>query len=285
MSAYIPTNVISITDGQIFLQSDLFFQGVRPAINVGISVSRVGGDAQIKAMKQVAGSLRLDLAQYRELAAFAQFGSDLDKATQDHAQPRRAPRRAAEAGPLRADARRAAGHGDLRRHQGLPRRPSPVERRAARSATSCSSSWTARTPRSAQRIATEKKLSDETTRPSSQGRSTSSPSRSGRRARRSRWRTFATSSSGSPRVQSTRQITRTMEMVATAKITKAQERIESARPYALVDDGGARQRRPLRAGRHAPAARGARGAQARRRHHGHVRPRPVRARSTATSCA
>jgi F-type H+-transporting ATPase subunit alpha len=82
VSAYIPTNVISITDGQIFLQSDLFFQGVRPAINVGISVSRVGGNAQIKAMKQVAGSLRLDLARYRELAAFAQFGSDLDKATQ-----------------------------------------------------------------------------------------------------------------------------------------------------------------------------------------------------------
>jgi F-type H+-transporting ATPase subunit alpha len=83
VSAYIPTNVISITDGQIFLQSDLFFQGVRPAINVGISVSRVGGNAQIKAMKQVAGSLRLDLASYRELAAFAQFGSDLDKATQN----------------------------------------------------------------------------------------------------------------------------------------------------------------------------------------------------------
>ncbi len=82
VSAYIPTNVISITDGQIFLQTDLFYQGVRPAINVGISVSRVGGNAQIKAMKQVAGSLRLDLAQYRELQAFAQFGSDLDKATQ-----------------------------------------------------------------------------------------------------------------------------------------------------------------------------------------------------------
>ena len=82
VSAYIPTNVISITDGQIFLESDLFNQGVRPAINVGNSVSRVGGSAQIKAMRQVAGTLRLDLAQYRELAAFAQFGSDLDKATQ-----------------------------------------------------------------------------------------------------------------------------------------------------------------------------------------------------------
>ncbi len=82
VSAYIPTNVISITDGQIFLESDLFYSGVRPAINVGISVSRVGGSAQTKAMKQVAGTLRLNLAQYREMAAFAQFGSDLDKATQ-----------------------------------------------------------------------------------------------------------------------------------------------------------------------------------------------------------
>jgi F-type H+-transporting ATPase subunit alpha len=82
VSAYIPTNVISITDGQIFLESDLFFAGIRPAINVGISVSRVGGKAQTKAMKKIAGRLRLDLAQYRELAAFAQFGSDLDKTTQ-----------------------------------------------------------------------------------------------------------------------------------------------------------------------------------------------------------
>jgi F-type H+/Na+-transporting ATPase subunit alpha len=82
VSAYIPTNVISITDGQIYLESDLFHSGIRPAVNVGISVSRVGGNAQIKAMKQVAGSLRLDMAQYRDLAAFAQFGSDLDKTTQ-----------------------------------------------------------------------------------------------------------------------------------------------------------------------------------------------------------
>jgi F-type H+-transporting ATPase subunit alpha len=82
VSAYIPTNVISITDGQIFLESELFNAGQRPAINVGISVSRVGGDAQTKAMKKVAGGLRLDLAQFRSLAAFAQFGSDLDKATQ-----------------------------------------------------------------------------------------------------------------------------------------------------------------------------------------------------------
>jgi F-type H+-transporting ATPase subunit alpha len=81
VSAYIPTNVISITDGQIFLETELFYKGVRPAINVGLSVSRVGSAAQIKAMKQVAGSLKLELAQYREVAAFAQFGSDLDAAT------------------------------------------------------------------------------------------------------------------------------------------------------------------------------------------------------------
>jgi F-type H+-transporting ATPase subunit alpha len=82
VSAYIPTNVISITDGQIFLETDLFYQGVRPAINVGLSVSRVGSAAQTKAMKKVAGSIKLELAQYREMAAFAQFGSDLDAATQ-----------------------------------------------------------------------------------------------------------------------------------------------------------------------------------------------------------
>ena len=82
VSAYIPTNVISITDGQIYLETDLFYAGIRPAVNVGLSVSRVGGSAQVKAMKQVAGKLRLDLAQYREMAAFAQFGSELDKSTQ-----------------------------------------------------------------------------------------------------------------------------------------------------------------------------------------------------------
>ena len=82
VSAYIPTNVISITDGQIFLETELFFRGIRPAVNVGLSVSRVGSAAQIKAMKQVAGKIKLDLAQYREMAAFAQFSSDLDASTQ-----------------------------------------------------------------------------------------------------------------------------------------------------------------------------------------------------------
>nr|MDA8112654.1 F0F1 ATP synthase subunit alpha [Nitrospiraceae bacterium] len=83
VSAFVPTNVISITDGQIYLETDLFYSGIRPAINPGISVSRVGGAAQIKAMKQVAGKMRLEMAQFRELAAFAQFASDLDKTTRD----------------------------------------------------------------------------------------------------------------------------------------------------------------------------------------------------------
>ena len=121
VSAYIPTNVISITDGQVFLESDLFNQGVRPAINVGISVSRVGGDAQVKAMKTVAGSLRLDLSQYRELEAFAAFGSDLDAASAARARPRRAAGRAAQAGPVRAGPGAGAGRLDLAGHQGQAR--------------------------------------------------------------------------------------------------------------------------------------------------------------------
>ena len=109
VSAYIPTNVISITDGQIFLESDLFNSNVRPAINVGISVSRVGGNAQTKAMKQIAGSLRLDLAQYRELAAFAQFGSRPGQGFAGAAQPRQAPGGDSEAGAIPAA---AAGEAD-----------------------------------------------------------------------------------------------------------------------------------------------------------------------------
>ena len=115
ISAYIPTNVISITDGQIFLQSDLFFSGVRPAVNVGISVSRVGSSAQTKAMKKVAGRLRLDLAQYRELEAFAQFGSELDQATQQRAEPRREDGRDAQPAAVPAVADGGAGGRALRR--------------------------------------------------------------------------------------------------------------------------------------------------------------------------
>ena len=127
VSAYIPTNVISITDGQIFLEPKLFYSGVRPAINVGISVSRVGGNAQITPMRKVAGTLKLELSQYRDLEAFAQFGSDLDADTQrtlargerlvEDAQPGRAP----------PDAGRGPGRADLRRDQRLPR---PDRRRA-----------------------------------------------------------------------------------------------------------------------------------------------------------
>ena len=132
VSAYIPTNVISITDGQIFLESELFYQGIRPAVNVGLSVSRVGSSAQTKAMKSVAGSIKLELAQYREMAAFAQFGSDLDAATQ------RLLNRGArltellkqpQYSPL--DQRRAGG-GDLRRHPRLPRQAPGPRRRPLR---------------------------------------------------------------------------------------------------------------------------------------------------------
>jgi F-type H+/Na+-transporting ATPase subunit alpha len=132
VSAYIPTNVISITDGQIFLESDLFYSGVRPAINVGISVSRVGGSAQIKAMKKIAGTLRLELAQFRELEAFAQFGSDLDKSTQAQLARGRAAGRDPEAGAVPAAPGRAPGALDPRRHPGDPRpardRPRPALR-------------------------------------------------------------------------------------------------------------------------------------------------------------
>ena len=123
VSAYIPTNVISITDGQIYLETDLFNSGVRPAVNVGLSVSRVGFSAAIKAMKQVGSSLKLDLAQYRELAAFSQFGSDLDKATQ--AQLSRGQRlvEVLEAGAVRAAAVLQADHDHLRRNHRLARRP------------------------------------------------------------------------------------------------------------------------------------------------------------------
>ena len=161
LSAYIPTNVISITDGQIFLEADLFNQGVRPAINVGNSVSRVGGSAQIKAMRQVAGTLRLDLAQFRELSAFAQFGSsDLDKATQQQLEPRRAPGRAAQAAAVPAAAGRAAGGVALRRHQRLLRRRSRWPTCAA-PRRSCTASWPAASASLLTTIKTKKTIDDE----------------------------------------------------------------------------------------------------------------------------
>ena len=137
VSAYIPTNVISITDGQVYLQDDLFKSGVRPAVDVGISVSRVGGAAQIKAMKSVSGTLKLDLAQFRELEAFAIVRLRARQGLAGPARPRLPPHRAAEAEPQLADAGRGAGRVDLRRHQRLPRRH-PRRRRASASRPSCS---------------------------------------------------------------------------------------------------------------------------------------------------
>ena len=122
ISAYIPTNVISITDGQVFLQEDLFKSGIRPAFDTGQSVSRVGGAAQIKAMKTAVGTLKGDLSQFRELESFAQFGSELDAVSAGHARPRLPPRRAAQAEPQQPAQGRAAGRRALRRHPGLPRR-------------------------------------------------------------------------------------------------------------------------------------------------------------------
>merc|ERR1719189_3566334 len=133
VSAYIPTNVISITDGQIFLETELFYKGIRPAINVGLSVSRVGSAAQTKSMKQVAGSMKLELAQYREVAAFAQFGSDLDAATEQRCEADRA----AEAGPVRAHAHRGAGRRHLLRCQGIPRQNRPCQDHRFREAVPC----------------------------------------------------------------------------------------------------------------------------------------------------
>ena len=145
VSAYIPTNVISITDGQIFLESDLFYSGVRPAINVGISVSRVGGNAQTKAMKKVAGKLRLDLSQYRDLEAFAQFGSELDPETQKALN--RGERlvellKQKEREPLEVG---RPGRLDLLRHRRLPRPDQDRARRRVPRAT-CGSACTPRRP-------------------------------------------------------------------------------------------------------------------------------------------
>ena len=139
VSAYIPTNVISITDGQIFLETDLFYQGIRPAVNVGLSVSRVGSAAQIKAMKQVAGRIKGELAQYREMAAFAQFGSDLDASTQrllDRGARLTELLKQPQFSPLHG---RGAGGGDLRRRQRLSRHAAgqPGPRVRARACSRC----------------------------------------------------------------------------------------------------------------------------------------------------
>ena len=277
VSAYIPTNVISITDGQIFLETDLFNSGVRPAINVGVSVSRVGGNAQTKAMKGVAGRLRLDLAQYRELEAFSAFGSDLDKASKAQLergarlvellkQPQYTPYPverqvvsiwAGTSGALDdvpvADVSKFerefldyVGHqhkgiydGDPRRRQGRGR-----PRRAARE----------RDQRLQEAVRDLQRRGDRRRRPEGR-RSPMTPPRgcrrrrgcedddgSGRRGSRPTdselgrpdlWvPSFANIVAGSSRCNSTKKITRAMELIAASRIVKAQQRIAASRPYA-----------------------------------------------------
>ena len=169
VSAYIPTNVISITDGQIFLETDLFYQGIRPAVNVGLSVSRVGSAAQIKAMKQVAGTIKGELAQYREMAAFAQFGSDLDAATQ------RLLNRGArltellkqpQFSPLKIG---GAGRGDLCRRQRLSRQAAGQPGRASSSTGLLRACCAAEARRSSTRSATRSEMTDDIAR-QAQGR-------------------------------------------------------------------------------------------------------------------
>ena len=233
VSAYIPTNVISITDGQIFLESDLFFSGVRPAINVGISVSRVGATAQTKAMKKVAGRLRLDLAQYRELEAFAQFGSELDQRDPADADPRRADGRDAEPAAVRAVADGGAGGRDLRRNQRLPRRHPDaagvaVPGRAARAPPRRGSDLQARSARPAtwpDELAERLNGEIEKFKGALQRR--------GRAGLVAWWRRSRISGGGiSVRSRNTRKITKALELVAGARLRRAQSRIEEMRPYA-----------------------------------------------------
>ena len=261
VSAYIPTNVISITDGQIYLEADLFNSGIRPAINVGLSVSRVGGNAQIKAMRQVAGSLRLDLAQYRELAAFAQFGSDqLDKATQ--AQLARGQRlteilKQGQFVPLAVEEQVS---GDFRRHQRLIRRRAmfwtsngyqrdllAVRGRALRIAA-------------AEDSQTKKALDDgsapELKKALGEFKERFQAERAGGSSRRADSVTYfsmPTQLDFRRRIRSvknTQQITRAMKFVAAARLRRAQETAVSARPYAralsrvVLRSAMSRRRRP-----------------------------------------
>ena len=234
VSAYIPTNVISITDGQIFLEADLFNSNVRPAINVGISVSRVGGNAQIKAMKQIAGGLRLDLAQYRELAAFAQFGSDLDKASQAPAQPRQAPGGDPEAGPVSAAAGGKADRDHLRRHQGLPGRSAggavpqvrsgAVPLRRQRAPRRC---WTKSAPRRRWTTTCAAKVNGG-------HRRVQGALRGGATRRQEPMPSLIDIRRRIRSVKNTQQITKAMKMVSAAKLRRAQDRVIAARPYGAL---------------------------------------------------
>ena len=240
LSAYIPTNVISITDGQIFLEGDLFNQGVRPAINVGNSVSRVGGSAQIKAMRQVAGSLRLDLAQYRELAAFAQFGSDLDKSTQ--AQLNRGARlvemlKQPQYPPLPVE---QAGRHHLRRHQRLSRHDRG-RRRAREFEDELFTALRNAAPGRAHGHRREESSSTIEMKKDLDGvlkelGATLAGSRDGRVAAstgsENRMPSLIDMRRRIRAVKSTQQITKAMKMIAASRLRRAQERIMVARPFA-----------------------------------------------------
>ncbi len=246
VSAYIPTNVISITDGQIFLETDLFYQGIRPAVNVGISVSRVGSAAQVKAMKQVAGRIKGELAQYREMAAFAQFGSDLDAVTQRLLGPRRAPHRAAEAAAVLAPQDGGAGGGDLRRHPRLSR--SASRSGGARSSRPSSCATCARATPTSWATSLPRRRSPPTPRSASSVCSTPSPRASRpklplptplrlpasgeREKKESPMASLKDLRNRITSVKATRKITKAMQMVAAAKLRRAQEAATAARPYA-----------------------------------------------------
>ena len=235
LSAYIPTNVISITDGQIFLEADLFNQGIRPAINVGNSVSRVGGSAQIKAMRQVAGSLRLDLAQYRELAAFAQFGSDLDKATQK--QLNRGQRlveilKQPQYQPLPVEKQVAIIYaGDQR----LPR-PGRRSSSCASTKTSSISFLDTRAAAACSTAIAEKKILDDELKAelnaALEGVRQAVRGRSAEPRRRDAMPSLIDIRRRIRAVKSTQQITKAMKMVAASKLRRAQERVVATRPFA-----------------------------------------------------
>ena len=276
VSAYIPTNVISITDGQIFLETDLFFQGIRPAINVGLSVSRVGSAAQTKAMKKVAGSIKLELAQYREMAAFAQFGSDLDASTQ------RLLNRGARLTELLKQPQFSpmpfeeqvvsifAGTNGYPRHACRPTR-SPASRArcsatcapimptcSARSATPRRSTTTP--PASSRRLGdSRRRLRKTVTRRGWLPRSDVRLSRSPEWTERGTMASLKALKIRITSVKSTQKITKAMKMVAAAKLRRAQAAAEAARPYAermaavvasLVVQGRDRPGEPEAARRH-----------------------------------
>ena len=235
VSAYIPTNVISITDGQIYLETDLFYQGVRPAISVGLSVSRVGSAAQIKAMKQVAGQLKGDLAQFRELAAFAQFGSDLDADDAGEARPRQAHRRTLQAAAVQPDPGRSPGRGALGGAERLRRRRAGGADQGVPGRAGPTSSTTRKADAARRRSRRRRRSSDDADRRSSRPPPTEF---------KQTWKAEPPTESIMPStrdirrriksISNTAQITKAMQMVAASKMRKAQQAALAARPFARL---------------------------------------------------